>query len=78
LAPKGIRLVANLTEFIIIGLPFILFKIMIKDFGSESSKLINIEYITTFSLIFGAVCYPIFSGNLGQYDSFKRKIVNFT
>lgn len=70
LAPKGMRLLANLTEFliffIIIGIPIIVYSVITKKYDPNDFSIVNIEYLAVFSLTAGAVFYPIFSGNLGH------------
>lgn len=79
LASKATRLFANLTEFfiffVIIGVPSIIFKIITKDYNPNDSLFVKIEYITIFSLIIGAVFYPIFTGNLG-HRIFNLKVIS--
>ncbi|WP_200861872.1 helix-turn-helix domain-containing protein [Cyclobacterium qasimii] len=78
LAPKRIRLLANLTEFFIffvifIG-PILLYKILTKDMDPNVGAFVKIEHLVFFSLLVGGVLYPVFSGNLG-HKIFKLKVI---
>lgn len=79
LASKGTRLLANLTEFfiffIIIGVPLIIFKIVTKDFNPYGPKITSPEHVAIFSIIIGAIFYPIFTGNLG-HKIYNLKVIS--
>lgn len=79
LASKGIRLLASLTEFIIlftvIGIPMVVYFIFSKNFILNDFQSVNIEYLTVSSLMMGAVLYPIFTGNLG-HKIFNLKVIS--
>ncbi|WP_339923433.1 helix-turn-helix domain-containing protein [uncultured Cyclobacterium sp.] len=79
LAPKGIRFLANLTEFIIfyvifIG-PIVLFKIFTKDLHAITGAFVKVEHYALFSLFIGGVLYPVFSGNLG-HKIYNLKVIS--
>lgn len=79
LASKWKRFFANLIEFLIffaiIGLPIILYKVIVKEFNINDFGSIGIEYTTAFSLFVGALFYPIFTGNLG-HKIFGLKVIS--
>ncbi len=79
LASKWKRLFANLLEFLIffaiIGLPIILFKVIIKGNNFNELGSIGVEYTTAFSLLVGALFYPLFTGNLG-HKIFGLKVIS--
>jgi transcriptional regulator with XRE-family HTH domain len=78
LAPKGIRLLANLTEFfiffvILIG-PNVLYKMLTKNMDPNVGAFVKVEHLAFFSLLIGGVLYPVFSGNLG-HKIFNLKVI---
>lgn len=79
LASKGTRLLANLTEFLIFSaviiLPLVIYGLVIKKSGSNSLDFIDLRHITVFSLVVGAVFYPMFKGNLG-HRIFGLKVIS--
>ena len=79
LASKGKRLIATLTEGIIFGIILLgIYLIMgksISDYWSSDFELIEIVYSGITGLIVGAICYPIFIGNLG-HRIFNLKVVS--
>ena len=79
LASKGKRLIATLTEGIIFGIILLgIYLIMgksISEYWSSDFELIEIVYSGITGLIVGAICYPIFIGNLG-HRIFNLKVVS--
>ncbi len=79
MASKGDRLKATIVEGLIyvpclIGL-YAIFDQSYWEYFNEELKLTDILYAGIFSLLIGAVWYPLFSGNLG-HRIFKLKVIS--
>jgi len=79
LASKGKRLIARLVDgifftFLAIGINVILGN-SVADYWNDDFELIEIVYSAISGLIFGAIFYPLFTGNLG-HRIFNLKVIS--